>query len=94
MFGYSQHHLCRRLERQDFIRFSFEFGRVIHENIPTIDELVFLDPPQPQPAASLSETKREKELRLGMEKAVQTESPVLSRDILILPFVADDTTVR
>ncbi|AGF79839.1 tetratricopeptide repeat protein [Desulfocapsa sulfexigens DSM 10523] len=93
MFGYSQHHLCRRLERQDFIRFSFEFGRVIHENIPTIDELVFLDPPQPQPAASLSETKREKELRLGMEKAVQTESPVLSRDILILPFVADDTTV-
>lgn len=93
MFGYFQHNLCKGLERQDFIRFSFEFGRVIHENIPTIDELIFLDPPQPQPAAPLSETKREKELRVSIEKAVQLDSPVLSRNILILPFVVDDATV-
>ncbi len=93
MAEYFQHDLCRGLERQDFIRFSAEFTRVIHEHIPTIDELIFLDPPEPQPAVPLSESKREKELRVSIEKAVQLDSPVLSRNVLILPFVASDATV-
>jgi len=55
MFGYFQHDVCKGLERRVFIRFVAEFGRVIDANIPTIKELIFLDPPELQPAAVLSE---------------------------------------
>ena len=93
MFGYFQHDLCKGLERNDFIHFAAEFTRVINDNIPTIEELTFIDPPQPQPAAALSETTVEKEFRLDIEKAVHEGTPTVSGDRLILPFPVDGATI-
>ncbi len=93
MFGYFQHDVCKGLERRDFIRFVAEFGRVIDANIPTIKELIFLDPPELQPAAVLSESKGEKKLRVSIEEAVHKGTPIFSNDVLILPFPVTDATV-
>lgn len=93
MFGYFQHERCKGVERQDFFRFSAEFRRAIYENIPTIGELTFLDPPQQQPATITTETAKDKGVRLGIEKAVEDGEPVLFEDTLLLPFVVDDATI-
>ncbi len=93
MFGFFQHDYCKRLERRDFFRFSQEFSQVIYDNIPTIEALRFLDSPTPQPAASSEEDTTEKDLRQGMEKAVDQRGPVLVDDMLLLPFAAGDTTI-
>lgn len=93
MFGYFQHELCKGLERQDFFRFAAEFRQVIYENIPTIGELTFLDPPGLQPAITSRESNEEEGLRIGIDKAVEQGSPVLSHDVLLLPFSVDDSTI-
>jgi tetratricopeptide (TPR) repeat protein len=93
MFGYFQHELCKGLERRDFIQFSTEFRQVIYENIPTIAEVNFLDPPEQQPAVTSTESHEEKGFRLDIEKAVEQGSPVLSQDILLLPFPVDDSII-
>ncbi len=93
MFGFFQHELCKDLERRDFVRFSQEFRQVISENIPTIEELSFLDSPIPQPAILSEEDTETKGLRQGMEKAVAQRRPVLFDDILFLPFEAADSMV-
>jgi hypothetical protein len=93
MFGFFQHDYCKRLERRDFFRFSQEFSQVIYDNIPTIEALSFLDSPTPQPAASSEEDTAEKDLRQGMEKAVDQRGPVLVDDMLLLPFAAGDSTI-
>ncbi len=93
MFGYFQHDLCKGLERSDFFRFSSEFRAVIHDNIPTVSDIVFLDPPEPLPAGSLNETEELRELRLGVERAVEHGQPVLYEDVLLLPFELFDSTV-
>ena len=93
MLGFFQHRLCKELERRDFLRFSREFRQVIHEHIPTIEELSFLDSPEPQPAVPSQEDSETRILRLGMEEAVLRGHPVLSGDNLFLPFQASDSTV-
>ena len=93
MFGFFQHELCKGLERQDFVHFSQEFRQVIYDNIPTIEELSFLDPPWSQPALPSAEDTELKGLRQGMEKAVEQRHPVLVDDMLFLPFAAGDSTV-
>jgi tetratricopeptide (TPR) repeat protein len=93
MFGYFQHDHCKGIERQDFFRFSTEFRQVIYENIPTIAEVIFLDPPRPQPAVTTTENNEEKGMRLGIEKAVEQGRPVLFEDVLLLPFSVDDSTI-
>lgn len=93
MFGFFQHELCKGLERWDFVRFSREFRQVICDNIPTIEELSFIDPPNPQPAVPSEEDNETKGLRQGIEKAVGDRRPVLFEDILFLPFAAADSMV-
>ncbi|HIP83243.1 MAG TPA: hypothetical protein EYH19_06680, partial [Desulfocapsa sulfexigens] len=94
MFGYFQHDACKEIERQDFFRFYREFRQVIFDNIPTIKELSFLDPPELQPAISAEEDRSARELRQGIEKAVEQGSPVVLGDMLLLPFeIADGTVV-
>jgi tetratricopeptide (TPR) repeat protein len=93
MFGFFPHDRCKGIERRDFFRFSTEFRQVIYENIPTIGELIFFDPPLQLPAGSPGETKEEQELRLGVEQAIEQGSPVLVGDTLLLPFLVADSTV-
>ncbi len=93
MFDYFQHDLAKGLERQDFIRFASEFSKVIFENIPTIEDLEFFDPPKLQPAVVLSETKKEEKIRQDIERAVELGKPVLNEEVLILPFDVGDSTV-
>jgi tetratricopeptide (TPR) repeat protein len=93
MFGFFQHEFCKGLERQDFVRFSQEFRQVIYDNIPTIEELCFTDPPASQPAIPSEDDIKRTDFRQGMEKAVGQGHPVLLGDILLLPFTADDSTV-
>lgn len=93
MFGFFPHDRCKGIERRDFFRFSTEFRQVIYENIPTIGELIFFDPPLQLPAGSPGETAEEKALRLGVEQAIEQGSPVLVGDILLLPFLLADSTV-
>ncbi len=91
--GYFHHDACKRLEHQDFIRFSREFRQVIYDNIPTIKDLIFLDPPEIQPAIPPVENKSARELRQGIEKAVEQGTPVILGDMLLLPFAIGDGTV-
>ncbi len=93
MFGYFQHEVCKGLERSDFFRFSKEFQQVIHDNIPTIEDVIFFDSPQLHPAVTLEEGKEEKELRQGMEKAVEQGSPVLAGDMMFLPFSVGNSSI-
>ena len=94
MYGYFQHDACKKIERQDFFRFYREFRQVILDNIPTIKELSFFDPPELQPAISAEEDRSARELRQGIEKAVEQGSPVVLGDMLLLPFeIADGTVV-
>ncbi len=93
MFGFFHHDYCTRLERRDFFRFSQEFSQVIHENIPTIETLSFLDPPIRQPAPSSEEDTADKDLRQGMESAVKQGRPVLVDGMLLLPIAAGHSTV-
>ena len=93
MFGYFQHEVCKGLERNDFFRFSKEFQQVIHDNIPTIEDVMFFDPPQLHPAVTLEEGKEQKELRQGMEKAVEQGSPVLAGDMMFLPFSVGNSSI-
>lgn len=93
MFGYFQHDVCKGLERQDFFRFSAEFRQVIYDNIPTIKEVTFFDPPELQPAITSEEAKDAITFRQGMEKAVEQGSPVVHDKLLYLPFVTGDATV-
>ncbi len=93
MFGYFQHEVCKGLERNDFFRFSKEFQQVIHDNIPTIEDVIFFDPPQQHPAVTLDEGKEEKELRQGMEKAVEQGRPALVRDMMFLPFSVGNSSI-
>ena len=93
MFGYFQHEGCKGLERKDFFRFAKEFQQVIHENIPTIESVIFFDPPEQQPAVSLKENKEEKELRQSMELAMKKQRPVISGNAMVLPFPAGDSSV-
>ena len=93
MFDYFQYNHKENLERQDFIRFSSQFKKVIFENIPTLDRVEFLDPPEPQPAADPSESKNQKGLRQSIETAVRKEQIVLYQDQLLLPFNVGDCTV-
>ncbi len=93
MFGFFPHDRCKGIERQDFFRFQTEFRQVVYENIPTIGELIFFDPPMQLPADSPRESDQEKELRLGVEKAMEQGSPVLVGNGLLLPFLVADSTV-
>ncbi len=93
MFGYFQHDLCKGLERSDFFRFSSEFRKVIYENIPTVTEIVFLDPPEQLPAGSTTECEEQKKIRIRIEEAVEYGRPVLLEGILFLPFKVLDSTV-
>ncbi len=93
MLGYFQNEACKGLERNDFFRFSKEFQQVIHDNIPTIEDVLFFDPPQQQPAVTLEEGKEEKALRQGMEKAVKQGSPVLSGNMMFLPFSIGNSSI-
>lgn len=93
MFDYFQYNHKENLERQDFIRFASQFKKVIFENIPTIDSVEFLDPPDLQPAADLLETKDQKGLRQSIETAVGEGQIVLYHDLLLLPFNVGDSTV-
>lgn len=86
MFSYFQHDICKGLERQDFFRFAKEFRKVIFENIPTIQRITFLDPPELQPAIAPEEDRCGMELQLGMKKAVEERTSVIVADTLLLPF--------
>lgn len=93
MFGYFQHDVCKGLERQDFFRFSAEFRQVLYDNIPTIKDVTFFDPPEFQPAITSEEEEGIITFRQGMEKAVEQGSPVVHDKLLYLPFVASDATI-
>jgi tetratricopeptide (TPR) repeat protein len=93
MFGYFQHEVCKGLERQDFLRFSREFRQVIFDNIPTIKELIFIDPPELQPAIDSEEAMEIRDFRQGIEKVVEQGSPVVMTNTLLLPFKISDGTV-
>lgn len=93
MLGYLEHNQCKGLVRDDFFRFSREFQQVIHDNIPTIGDIRFVDQPEQQPALILEENNKEKTLRTGMEQAVTLKAPVLSGDILFLPFSIGSSSV-
>ncbi|HID68993.1 MAG TPA: tetratricopeptide repeat protein [Desulfobacterales bacterium] len=93
MFGYFQHEGCKGLERKDFFRFAKEFRQVIHENIPTIENVTFFDPPEQQPAVSSRESKEEKELRQSMEMTMKKGRPVISGNSMFLPFPVGDSSV-
>lgn len=93
MFGYFQHDICKGLERQDFFRFSAEFKQVLFDNIPTVKELMFFDPPELQPAITSGESKDAITFRKGMEKAVEQGTPVVHDKMLYLPFNTNDATV-
>lgn len=93
MFGYFQHDICKGLERQDFFRFSSEFRQVIYDNIPTIKEVTFFDPPELQPVITPEEAKSAITFQQGMTKAVEQGSPVVYDKLLYLPFVTGGATV-
>ena len=93
MFGYFQHDVCKGLERQDFFRFAREFRKVLFDNIPTIQRIIFLDPPKIQPAIAPEEDQNGIELQLGMDKAAEEGNPVIVADTLLLPFEIGNGTV-
>ncbi len=93
MFGYFPHEGSRSLEKTDFFRFGREFKRIIQENIPTVQEVVFLDPPQKQPAVPANEKTEDRELREALENAVEKGVPVFLDDNLLLPFSVKEAWV-
>lgn len=93
MLAFFQNNLSKVLEPIDFIRFSSQFVRVIHENIPTISGVTFLNPPPSLPAHSSTEGDEERALREGVEEAVSQGSPVVCQGCLLLPFMTTECTI-
>jgi tetratricopeptide (TPR) repeat protein len=93
MFGYFQHEAGKGLEKNDFFRFGDEFRRIIQEHVPTVQGIAFFDPPQQQPAVHADEGQKEKKWREDTEKAVIHGAPVLTGDVLFLPFSVGEEVV-
>jgi tetratricopeptide (TPR) repeat protein len=93
MLEYFHYDLFNSFDRSDFIRFAPEFIKIISANIPTIESVAFLDPVSVKPADSSEESERDKRVRIAMEEASDLGRPVISADVLYLPFSVRKTTV-
>ncbi len=93
MFGYFQHDAGKGLEKNDFFRFGFEFKRIVHENVPTVQDVSFLEPPQKQPALYADEAQEERKVREALERCADQRSPVLANDMLFLPLPVEEECI-